>query len=53
MNNKTLIYSIWKINYRSLPKIVLQMLRPYSCQLLVVSCHWEEIFLLPLPVNVI
>jgi hypothetical protein len=25
--------SIWKINYRSLPKIVLQMLRPYSCQL--------------------
>ncbi|WP_267904283.1 hypothetical protein [Dolichospermum flos-aquae] len=22
--------SIWKINYRSLPKIVLQMLRPYS-----------------------
>ncbi|MEI3652690.1 MAG: hypothetical protein V6D39_22535, partial [Dolichospermum lemmermannii FEM_B0920] len=23
---------IWKINYRSLPKIVLQMLRPYSCQ---------------------
>ncbi|MCE2703339.1 MAG: hypothetical protein LW859_39465 [Anabaena sp. 49633_E8] len=23
--------SIWKINYRSLPKIVLQMLRPYSC----------------------
>jgi len=31
--------SIWKINYRSLPKIVLQMLRPYSCQLLVVSCQ--------------
>ncbi|MEI3651022.1 MAG: hypothetical protein V6D39_13720 [Dolichospermum lemmermannii FEM_B0920] len=25
----------WKINYRSLPKIVLQMLRPYSCQLSV------------------
>ncbi|MEA5528617.1 hypothetical protein VB638_03260 [Dolichospermum sp. UHCC 0684] len=24
---------IWKINYRSLPKILLQMLRPYSCQL--------------------
>ncbi|WP_162471199.1 hypothetical protein [Anabaena sp. 90] len=23
--------SIGKINYRSLPKIVLQMLRPYSC----------------------
>ncbi|WP_254433044.1 hypothetical protein [Dolichospermum sp. UHCC 0406] len=22
--------SIWKINYRTLPKIVLQMLRPYS-----------------------
>ncbi|QSV56871.1 MAG: hypothetical protein HEP80_20585 [Dolichospermum sp. UKL201] len=23
---------MWKINYRPLPKIVLQMLRPYSCQ---------------------
>jgi hypothetical protein len=22
--------SIWKINYRSFPKIVIQMLRPYS-----------------------
>ncbi|QSV61349.1 MAG: hypothetical protein HEQ26_02520 [Dolichospermum sp. DL01] len=29
--------SIWKINYRSLPKIVIQMLRPYSCQLSVVN----------------
>ncbi|MDB9437954.1 hypothetical protein PN450_14375 [Dolichospermum lemmermannii CS-548] len=44
--------SIWKINYRSLPKIVLQMLRPYSCrcQLLVVSCDWNNSFpLLPAP----
>jgi len=28
-------WSIWKINYRSLPKIVLQMLRAYSGQLSV------------------
>ncbi|MCE2700686.1 MAG: hypothetical protein LW859_25535 [Anabaena sp. 49633_E8] len=35
---------IWKINYRSLPKIVLQMLRPYSCYLLVVNylSHFRE-----------
>ncbi|MTJ41163.1 hypothetical protein FJR09_21410 [Dolichospermum sp. UHCC 0406] len=31
-----------KINYRSLPKIVLQMLRPYSCQLSVGAKHWED-----------
>ncbi|MTJ40923.1 hypothetical protein FJR09_20070 [Dolichospermum sp. UHCC 0406] len=31
-----------KINYRSLPKIVLQMLRPYSCQLLVGAKHLED-----------
>jgi hypothetical protein len=34
--------SIWKINYRSLPKIVLQMLRPYSCQLSVGAKHLED-----------
>ncbi|WP_168653458.1 hypothetical protein [Dolichospermum sp. UHCC 0299] len=28
----------WKINYRSLPKIVLQMLRPYSCLLYTSRC---------------
>ncbi|MEA5528723.1 hypothetical protein VB638_03815, partial [Dolichospermum sp. UHCC 0684] len=30
------------INYRSLPKIVPQMLRPYSCQLLVGAKHLED-----------
>ncbi|MBO1049972.1 MAG: hypothetical protein HEQ10_20700 [Dolichospermum sp. DEX182a] len=29
--NASPVHCIWKINYRSLPKIVLQMLRPYSC----------------------
>jgi hypothetical protein len=34
--------SIWKINYRSLPKIVLEMLRPYSGQWLVGAKHLED-----------
>ncbi|MTJ38881.1 hypothetical protein FJR09_08680 [Dolichospermum sp. UHCC 0406] len=33
---------MWKINYRSLPKIVLQILRPYSCQLSVGAKHLED-----------